>query len=294
MINGSDKSYKNNLLQKSTKHLKLDSLNLEEHLENFKEAAKKNLHTDFSKKLNLISPKKFTTHLNNHSSFNGLNFNSINLNDHEKFSQSTNKQDFTKFEKFSQAEKNSRKKIAPLENNKNTLMNKTNKSKEYMKYINKTFYNDSLNKKNEIINSNSGIKNPTGLNHFDMVKDLSPSNMKKTINTLTYKPTSKINLNNVNNNTYSGFNNIINHNHNENFKNFINSTNNLNFNYNILNNNNNLYINTNNYLNQTTKFLFDVSNFNRFYNIENAKYATKPSGIITSFGVNTNFGNVRY
>ena len=40
MINGSDKSYKNNLLQKSTKHLKLDSLNLEEHLENFKEAAK--------------------------------------------------------------------------------------------------------------------------------------------------------------------------------------------------------------------------------------------------------------
>ena len=130
----------------------------------------------------------------------------------------------------------------------------------------------------------------------------SPNNMKKTLNLLNVKSnngqySSKFNnVNSPNNMSNTSYSNQITSN--ENLKNFLNSANNYNnINYpfqTTLNNNlsptNNNYIN-NNY--QKARFLFDPSNFIKYNKVDSAKYATKPAGIITSFGVNTNFGNVR-
>jgi len=300
--------------QNSNNNSKSEALHFSNYHNRKFENTNKQLEEETLKNSNFSSPK------NN-------NFNNPSINHHNKNFSHSNDLAFkeTKFDKFQGVNKLTRKKIAPIDG-KNPYMNKTNKNNDFMKYINKTLYQDTnkkLNEDNLNIQTNqpnnekiSTIKSLSDLkNHLELFNLNTPTNMKKTLNSLSIKNNNKSNNTNINNsnyqNNYSTFSNAfsptnpkINHFHtqslNENtFKNFINSTTNHggNFPFPIVSsginvNNNNLY--NANPQNQTTKFLFDVSNFQKFNKAESAKFATKPAGIISSFGVNTNFGNVRY
>ncbi len=258
-----------------------------------------------NKNINYSSPK-------NNQTKNFINKNNMNNND------STFKE--SKFEKFQHVAKLSRKKIAPLDG-KNVYMNKTNKANDFMKYINKTLSTDKDKKQIEDNNYNNNISNEkvstiksmTDLkNHLELLNLNSPSSMKKTLNTLTMKNSHKNgnsishvgNFNSILSPSNSISNSNVTHMHNQSlnentFKNKINGNNNVNNTYNcqfpsVSTNINLNHFNIGNLQNQTTKFLFDVSNFHKFNKSDNAKFATKPAGIISSFGVNTNFGNVRY
>ena len=256
-------------------------------------------------RINSISPKY---HSNN---FNGNNTNyyqnSRNFSENEKNLKSNLKN--IEYSKLQNAQKLHKKKIAPLEN-KGVFMSKTNKN-DFMKYVNKTFQQDENQNQIEAENSNK----KTGA--FKKMNDLtiqlnSPTNnnnnnMKKTLNLYSAKNSNGPYSNKFNNLTSptnmssTSYTNQISSN--DNLRNFLNSASNYNNNYPFQNsnnlgqhNNNNQYGNNNGNFNQQqqrSRFLFDPSNFMKFSKVDSAKYATKPAGIITSFGVNTNFGNVR-
>lgn len=299
-----DKNIQNNL------NLKGDDLLNSNNINRRYENNNKQSEEEAIKNINYSSPKNYNQP-NIHNNKNSTNNNELAFKE-------------SKLEKFQHVAKLTRKKIAPIDGNgKNVYMNKTNKSNDFMKYINKTLYPDKdkkqsednyNNNNNNNTNNNekvSTIKSMTDLkNHLELLQMNSPSNMKKTLNTLTMKNSHKngnniSHLNNFNNifsqnnpATHTNFNHMHTQSLNENtFKNIINGNNNNPFGYPFptvsTNNNINNYHNAN-HQNQTTKFLFDVSNFQKFNKTDNAKYATKPAGIISSFGVNTNFGNVRY
>lgn len=278
------------------------------------ESLTKQLEEEYIKKTTHSSPKNINNYANQIAYHNAKNF-------------SSNNDLQSKLETFQDVGKLTRRKIAPIEG-KNGHMNKTNKTNDFMKYINKTLYPDNNKKGNEDIpnnNSNnndsdkvSRIKNMSDLkNHLESLNLNTPKNMKKTLNSIAMKNNNNgiRNSSPLNQNNFSNFTNVfsntsssphatLTHSHAQSlnettFKNFINPNNyGNNFPYpticlstNLNNNNNN---NNPNHQNQTTKFLFDVSNFSKYSKTESAKYATKPAGIISSFGVNTNFGNVRY
>lgn len=286
MMNGYDNMIKYNSIKNSQNNLKLNT-NIPENLDNIQQTLSNiNLDKDLVKKFNLFSPK-------NQNNANPNNVYNI-LTEMEKFTNIINKE--KSLEKIKNLTRNVKKKISGLEK-KNTFMKETNKSNEFMKYLNKTFLNNAHNQESSRLNKN--LENQINIiqnNNF------SPSIMKKTFNRISLRNNSnknnnnfgnftQIKNNNINNNQNDGINNNI-KNINENFTNIINSAKNLNINYNILQNNLNIYNNVN-YQNQTTRFLYDNSNYEKFNHTENAKFASKPAGIITSFGVNTNFGNVR-
>lgn len=286
MINGYDNMNKYNSLKNSRKNLKLNS-NIPENLHNNQQTLSNlYLDKDLVKKFNLFSPK-------NQNNTNNNNVKNT-FTEMEKFTNILNKE--KSIEKIKNSTRNVKKKISTLEN-KNTFMNNTNKTNEFMKYLNKTFLNDPHNPESRRFN-----KNPENQINIDQNNNFSPTIMKKTLNMISLGNKSNRNNNNFgnftqyrnnNNNQNEEINNNININNlNENFRNFINSAKNLNINYNIIQNNVNINNNVN-YQNQTTRFLYNNSNYEKFNHTENAKFASKPAGIITSFGVNTNFGNVR-
>lgn len=254
---------------------------------------------DSNYKINPISPK------HNHSNIMGNNtsyyLNSRNFPENEKHSKNNLKN--LEYSKLQNPSKLSKKKIAPIEN-KGIFMSKTNKN-DFMKYINKTFQQEEGNgnfaEEQEINNK----KNTTFKKMNDLTIQLnSPnnSNMKKTLNLYSIKNSNtNVNYTNKFNNLTSptnmsstSYSNQISSN--DNLKNFLNSASNYNnINYPFSNNNlspiNTNHLNTIGY--NKTRFLFDASNYLKFSKVDTAKFATKPAGIITSFGVNTNFGNVR-
>ena len=258
---------------------------------------------DDNMRINPISPKH---HQNN---FNGNNTNyyqnSRNFSENEKNLKSNLKN--IEYSKLQNAQKLHKKKIAPLEN-KGVFMSKTNKN-DFMKYVGKTFQQDENNQEAENSNKKTGT--------FKKMNDLtiqlnSPNNnlnnnMKKTLNLYSVKNSNGSYSNKFNNLTSptnmssTSYSNQISSN--DNLRNFLNSASNYNNNYPFQNSNNLSPHNYNNYgynngnfnhqQQQSSRFLFDPSNFMKFSKVDSAKYATKPAGIITSFGVNTNFGNVR-
>ena len=182
-----------------------------------------------------------------------------------------------------------------------------------MKYINKTFQQEEGNNYIEEENFDNK-KNSTFKKMNDLTLQLtSPTNtnMKKTLNLYSLKnsnghySTKFNNLTSPNNMSSTSYSNQITSN--DNLRNFLNSATNYNINnyqfqttmnnnfsplYNNNGNNNNNIFNYQNQI-QKSRFLYDPSNYNKFSKVDTAKFATKPAGIITSFGVNTNFGNVR-
>lgn len=245
-------------------------------------------------RINPISPK------NNHSNILGNNtsyyLNSRNFPETEKNLKSNNIKNL-EYNKLHNQSKLSKKKIAPIEN-KGIFMSKTNKN-DFMKYINKTFQQDEGNylEEQDILK----LKNSTFKKMNDLQIQLnSPTNstMKKTLNLYSIKNsninghyTNKFNnLTSPTNMSSTSYSNLMSSN--DNLKNFMNSANNYNNNYPFSNNNYSPV--NNNYMGYSkTRFLYDASNYMKFSKVDTAKYATKPAGIITSFGVNTNFGNIR-
>lgn len=268
----------------------------------------KNQEDDGNLRMNPISPKN--QHYQNN--FNGNNtsyyLNSRNFPGNNHLETEKNLKSNFKNMEYSklQNQKLTKKKIAPLEN-KGIFMSKTNKI-DFMKYINKTFQNEDNN--NYIEEDNNNNKKGT----FKKMNDLTISanspnnnNMKKTLNLYSVKNSNGHysnkfnNLSSPNNMSSTSYSNQISSN--DNLRNFLNSANNYNNNYpfqTTMNNNLSPHNNNNNYGNNNinfnynkSRFLFDTSNYMKFSKIDSAKFATKPAGIITSFGVNTNFGNVR-
>jgi hypothetical protein len=297
---------------------KLENFNSLSRINPYYENLNKQIEEEYSKKANFPLPKNIKDNANT-------------ISDQSIKNLSHNYELQSKLDNFQHVAKLTKRKIAPIET-KNGYMNKTNKANDFMKYINKTLYQDNnkimnentLNNKNHLNNKEkiSTIKSMSDLkNHLDLLNLNTPKNIKKTLNSIAIKNSSNRNSYNhyttnnspSNQNNFSNFNNTFSNANstsqaeiahsqiqslNENtFKNFINSNNNQNsFPYPRLCVNTNQFNSNNiaNYQKQTTKFLFDVSNFTKYSKTESAKFATKPAGILSSFGVNTNFGNVRY
>jgi len=312
---------KNEIIEKNTNiNSTLEHLHSSNKLISNYENITKQLEEEYIKKATYSSPKN-------------INKNSYPIGHQNLKNFANNNELQSKIETFQHVAKSTRKKIAPIEG-KNGFMNKTNKPNDFMKYINKTLYPDNNKKSNDDtvhirnnefskIKSMSDMKSPLELLNLN-----TPKNMKKTLNSIVIKNNnSNKNIYNhlsnnfaSNQNNYTNFNNAFTNSHltshggalaylhtqsmNETtFKNFINQNNyGNNFPYpsvclsSNINNNNSNQINNNvpNYLSQSSTFLFDISNLSKYSKTESAKFATKPAGIISSFGVNTNFGNVRY
>lgn len=257
-------------------------------------------------RMNAISPK--------HNSPTNHNFNGNSTSYYHNINKNS------EYSKLQNPSKLAKKKIAPLENvnNKGIFMSKTNKS-DFMKFINKTLQQDENNYNPE--EENSLNNNTNKKNGFKKMNDLSinlnspnNSNMKKTLNLYSSKNSNgpySGKFSNINNMTSPNFMSMSSTSYsnqvssNDNLRNFLNSASNYN---NIITNNlsphgHNSY-NSGNFGNvnygvnygyslNKSRFLYDPSNFMKFSKVDSAKFATKPAGIITSFGVNTNFGNVR-
>lgn len=337
MLNGND-NLRDKLIHKNPLYGKIESMNGLSHIKKRDELTNKINEDEINKKFH--SENIYNNISQPHHYLNNIE---KNLDKENSCKHNVNNNKESKLETFQNVSKLSRKRIAPLER-KNSNVNKSKYSNDFMSYINKTIYQDS-NKKFRTeqynqVNNTPNLKNISkekfpsikSMNDLDSNTDFidanSPSNMKKTLFSLSLNRSNAksfqsistffnnnnsinnqnkqdiINNNNINNLFTNNFLNINNNNNNSpsNLRMLVNTTNTLNnniaqMNLNQINNNSNF--NPNSYYNanlqvQTTKFLFDNSNLAKFNNAERAKYASKPAGIISSFGVNTHFGNVRY